>query len=40
MCVTKMDPAKSWFKIVELLVTEFNPAILMGKKGCKGTNTQ
>ncbi len=37
MCVTMIDPATSWFEIVELLVTEFNSAIPMGKKGCKGT---
>ena len=27
MCVTMIDPATSWFEIVELLVTEFNSAI-------------
>ncbi len=26
MCVTMIDPATSWFEIVELLVTEFNSA--------------
>ncbi len=39
MCVTLIHPATSWFEIVELLVPECNPAIPMGKKGCKGTKT-
>ena len=39
MCVTMIDPATSWFEIVELPVTEYNSAIPTGKKGCKGTNT-
>ncbi len=40
MCVTMIDPATSWFEIVELLVAESNSVILTGKKSCKGTNTQ
>ena len=39
MCVTMIDPATSWFEIVELPVTEFNSATPTGKKGRKGTNT-
>ena len=39
MCVTMIDPATSWFEIVELPVTEINSAIPKGKKGHKGTNT-
>ncbi len=39
MCVMMIDPATSWFKIVELLVTEFNSVIPTGNKGRKGTNT-
>ena len=39
MCVTMIDPATSWFKIVELPVTEFNSVTPKGKKGLKGTNT-
>ncbi len=39
MCVTMIDPATSWFEIVELPVTEFNSAIPMGKRGRKGTHT-
>ena len=39
MCVTMIDPATSWFEIVELPVTELNSAIPKGKKGRKGTNT-
>jgi hypothetical protein len=39
MCVTMIDPATSWFEIVELPVTEFNSVTPMGKKGHKGTNT-
>eukprot|EP00804_Cyclotella_cryptica_P018016 CCRYP_008297-RA/>CCRYP_008297-RA protein AED:0.37 eAED:0.73 QI:0/0/0/1/1/1/2/0/202 len=39
MCVTMIDPATSWFKIVELPVTEFNSVTSTGKKGHKGTNT-
>eukprot|EP00804_Cyclotella_cryptica_P028148 CCRYP_011006-RA/>CCRYP_011006-RA protein AED:0.40 eAED:0.39 QI:0/0/0/1/0/0/2/0/126 len=31
--VTMIDPVTSWFKIVELPVTEFNSATPMGKKG-------
>ncbi len=34
-----IDPATSWFEIVELLVTKFNSAIPMDKKGHQGTNT-
>ena len=39
MCVTMIDPATSWFEIVELPVTEFNSVTPKGKKGLKGTNT-
>ena len=39
MCVRMIDPATSWFKIVELPVTEFNSAIPTGKEDHKGTNT-
>eukprot|EP00804_Cyclotella_cryptica_P000895 CCRYP_001139-RA/>CCRYP_001139-RA protein AED:0.39 eAED:-0.28 QI:0/0/0/1/0/0/2/0/246 len=35
-----IDPANSWFEIVELPVTEFNSVTPTGKQGCKGTNTQ
>ena len=38
-CVTMIDPATSWFEIVELPVTEINSAIPKGKKGHKGTKT-
>eukprot|EP00804_Cyclotella_cryptica_P009367 CCRYP_009013-RA/>CCRYP_009013-RA protein AED:0.40 eAED:0.64 QI:0/0/0/1/0/0/2/0/136 len=31
-----IDPATSWFEIVELPVTEFNSVTPMGKKGPKG----
>eukprot|EP00804_Cyclotella_cryptica_P009555 CCRYP_006250-RA/>CCRYP_006250-RA protein AED:0.46 eAED:0.58 QI:0/-1/0/1/-1/0/1/0/264 len=34
-----IDPATSWFKIVELPVTEFNSVTPKGKQGLKGTNT-
>eukprot|EP00804_Cyclotella_cryptica_P013188 CCRYP_006975-RA/>CCRYP_006975-RA protein AED:0.31 eAED:0.31 QI:0/-1/0/1/-1/0/1/0/163 len=34
-----IDPATSWFEILELPVTEFNSVTPTGKKGCKGTNT-
>eukprot|EP00804_Cyclotella_cryptica_P023910 CCRYP_010028-RA/>CCRYP_010028-RA protein AED:0.35 eAED:0.68 QI:0/0/0/1/0/0/6/0/715 len=39
MCVTMIDPATSWFEIVELPVTEFDSVTPTGKKGRKGTNT-
>ncbi len=39
MCVTMIDPATSWFEIVELPVTELNSAIPKDTKGRKGTNT-
>ncbi len=35
MCVTMIDPATSWFEIIEL-PTEFNSAIPKGKKGYMG----
>ena len=39
MCVTMIDPATSWFEIVELSVSEPSlPDIPNGTKGCKGTN--
>eukprot|EP00804_Cyclotella_cryptica_P008787 CCRYP_015641-RA/>CCRYP_015641-RA protein AED:0.42 eAED:0.41 QI:0/-1/0/1/-1/0/1/0/165 len=34
-----IDPATSWFKLVELPVTEFNSVTPTGKKGLKGTST-
>jgi hypothetical protein len=40
MCVTMIDPATSWFEIVELPVTEIISVTPKGKKGLKGTNTQ
>ena len=39
MCVTMIDLATSWFKNVELPLTEFNSVTPTGKKGIKGTNT-
>eukprot|EP00804_Cyclotella_cryptica_P021709 CCRYP_012872-RA/>CCRYP_012872-RA protein AED:0.37 eAED:0.53 QI:0/0/0/1/0/0/2/0/205 len=39
MCVTMLDPATSWYEIVEVPVTEFNSVTPKGKKGIKGTNT-
>ena len=40
MCVTMMDPAASWFKMVELPVSQLPELnIPMGTKGLKGTYT-
>eukprot|EP00804_Cyclotella_cryptica_P026207 CCRYP_009788-RA/>CCRYP_009788-RA protein AED:0.40 eAED:0.54 QI:0/0/0/1/0/0/2/0/279 len=39
MCVMMIDPATSWFKIVELPVTEVTSVVPTGKMGRKGTNT-
>ena len=37
MCITMIDPATSWFKIVELPVSQLSePDILMGTKGQMG----
>ena len=38
MCLTMIDPASSWFEIVELLITT-DAAIPLDKKGQKGTKT-
>ena len=38
MCLTKIDPASSWFEMVELLVTT-EAVIPMDTKGQKGTKT-
>jgi hypothetical protein len=38
MCLTMIDPASSWFEIVELLVTT-KAVIPMDTKGLKGTKT-
>ena len=38
ICLTMIDPASSWFEIVELLVTP-DTVIPMDTKGCKGTKT-
>jgi hypothetical protein len=40
MCVTMIDPATSWFDIVELLISQPSELdIPMGKKGHKGKDT-
>ena len=33
MCVTMIDPATSWFEIVELTISQQELDILMGTKG-------
>ena len=38
MCLTMIDPASSWFEVVELSVTT-DAAIPMDIKRCKGTKT-
>ena len=39
MCIAVIDPATSWFEIVELLVSQLSELdIPMGTKGRKGTN--
>ena len=38
MCFTMINPAVSWFKIVELPVTELASVIPLGTKGHKGKN--
>ena len=39
MCVTMIDPATSWFEMVELLLSQLPELdISMGTKGLKGTN--
>ncbi len=38
MCLTVIDPASSWFEIVELPVT-IEAVIPMDTKGCKDTKT-
>ena len=38
MCLTKIDPATSWLKIVELPVVD-RPTIPTGTRGCKGIST-
>ncbi len=35
MCVRMIDPATSWFEIVELLVTEYNSAIPCVKRAVR-----
>ena len=41
MCVTIIDPATSWFEMVELLVSQLPELdIPMGTTGLKGTNTR
>ena len=39
MCVTMIDPATSWFEIVELPVSQPMLDIPMGTKGSKGKDT-
>ena len=40
MCVTMIDPATSWFEIVELPVSQLSEHdIPMGTQGCKGSLT-
>ena len=38
MCLTMIDPATTWLKIVELPVVD-KPTILMGTRECKGIST-
>ncbi len=40
MCVTMIDPATSWFEIVELPVSQLRERdICTGTQGCKGSLT-
>ena len=39
MCVTMIDPATSWFEIVELLISQPVLDIPMGTKGRRGKDT-